>query len=87
MELILIMIVIPELVAILIGLCMVLASLNGCGDLQRILPKLTGRRHKVASQYWGCYGSAPAPRAMPMIALPKIHKYREPELDGPDWNG
>jgi len=88
MEMILIVIVIPELVALAIGLCMVFASLNGCGDFKRIIPKLSSRRTKVASQYWGSYGSVASPKvAMPMVPLPKIHKYREIELEGVDWNG
>ena len=88
MEIILIMIVIPELVAIAVGLFMVIASLNGCGDFQRLIPKFASRKTKVASQYWGCYGGVASPKVtMPMVPLPKIHKYEETELDGVDWNG
>lgn len=86
MELILLCVLIPELLALCLGLFMVVASLNGCGDFARLIPEWRPRRKNVGSGYWGAYAGGPKKGSVTM-KLPKI--FKEPEYDHgcPDWTG
>ncbi len=86
MELILIAVLIPELLAIGLGLFMILASLNGCGDFARLIPEWRPRGKKVVSGYWGAYTPSSS-KLQTSIALPKLLKQAEYDHGCPDWTG
>ena len=90
MDLILFIMVLPELLLILLGFIIVFSSLAGNGDLQRLIPHFRPRGKRVPSDYWGYYKKAEPPLKVEPIAtfsLPKLIKERQPDHLGPDWNG
>ncbi len=85
MELLLIVILLPELLIIVLGFCWVCVSLCSNGDVAQLRFRFSLPRKNVASGYWGDYAGV-VNRDNASFALPKILKEKEPEPN-PNWTG
>jgi hypothetical protein len=88
MDLIIVLFVLPELIIITVGFLMVICSLAGNGDFQKLIPGWRPNTKAVPPAYWGNYTTSNREAASEKlaVALPRIIKRREYEAGDFTWD-